>query len=153
MQTKPDKNSPPRHGGSIPLTRYARRNGKSVEKNVEGTPRPRHYWHQFYLGRTRSCHEQSVALDIIRRVKWALRPPRIIWPVFFCVAFAFSCEAGSHRSRPTQNQSIYQRAVNVTLDTVMWVHEQHAGRMTWNELNSEVCRQMKVQRIEPWAKR
>lgn len=43
-----------------------------------------------------------------------------------------------------------QRIVNITLDTVMWVHEQHKGKMTWAELNQEVCHHMKVKRTEPW---
>jgi len=100
-----------------------------------------------------SRHADTVGLEIIRRVKWAVFPPRLsYWPAFFCLLLASSIHAAPRQHKPVQGQTTYDRAVNVTLDTVMWVHEQHRGKMTWLELNSEVCRHMKVRRTEPWAR-
>lgn len=93
-------------------------------------------------------------------MKWALRPPALIWPFFFVVMFVFSfvylgaasARSSSSSKRVPVNQSVVERTVNVTLDTVMWVHEQHRGKMSWAELNAEVCRHMKVNRSEPWQR-
>ena len=144
MQTKQDKNHPSPHEGSIPFTRYARQNERAVVKNVVKRKQFR---------RVFSRHADTIGLDIIRRVKWAVFQPRLsYWPAFFALLLASSIEAAPRHGKPVQGQATYDRAVNVTLDTVMWVHEQHRGKMTWLELNSEVCRHMKVRRTEPWAR-
>lgn len=71
--------------------------------------------------------------------------------IFTLSATSYAGDVVAHRHIP-QNQSTYERAVNTTLDAVMWIHDQHSGRMTWQELNTEVCRQMKVKRTEPWER-
>lgn len=68
------------------------------------------------------------------------------------VTSLFLFSAAAKPKRQPRDQSTYERAVNVTLDAVMCVHEQHRGKLTWAELNQEVCKYMKVRRTEPWQR-
>lgn len=149
MPIKSNSNSTSRHEGSIPFTRYAGRNGSSVVNNVVKTD-PKLFIRR--RGSRFSSHAGTVGLSVIRRIKWAVFPPKLsYWPAFFglFVAFLSPLSGATERNR----RSSYERAVNVTLDTVMWIHERHRGKITWLELNAEVCRAMKVKRIEPWQQR
>lgn len=61
---------------------------------------------------------------------------------------------GNHpRVRHSRIQNSCDRAINQTLDTVMWVHDQHQGKLTWAQLNDEVCKHMQVKRTEPWQRK
>ncbi len=84
----------------------------------------------------------------VRRLKSCLSSP-VCLSALFVLSFVFLAEA----VKPARSPMAYDRTVNVTLDTVMWVHEQHRGaKMTWAELNAEVCARMKVRRTEPWQR-
>ena len=72
--------------------------------------------------------------------------------VLYFAGFGFLAAARPHQSKPMSDQAVWEQAVNRTLEAVMTVHEEHKGKLTWKELNTEVCKRMKVRRIEPWQK-
>jgi hypothetical protein len=72
----------------------------------------------------------------------------------FVLSYLFLAEAMFGGSKNVQQKTaIYDRAVNETLDVVMWVEDQHQGKMTWEQLNAEVCRHMHVKRTQPWERK
>jgi hypothetical protein len=80
------------------------------------------------------------------------------------IAFAFSllivlplAWAGLTEAKPPVTKSTqYDRGVNETLDTIMWVEDQAKAehkKLTWSELNQRVCQEMRVRRTQPWDRR
>lgn len=77
--------------------------------------------------------------------------------IFWSLSIATVVGLTAHASSPRKPKTIkYDRAVNETLDTIMWVHDQLSQvhqQITWDQLNAEVCRHMNVKRTQPWERR
>jgi hypothetical protein len=74
------------------------------------------------------------------------------------IALPFAADAVKSRKQaqpPPPTIRAYDKAVNETLDTVMWIHERLTNerrKITWEQLNAEVCAHMNVKRTQPWER-